>query len=192
MIRLPRWVAPALAAAASLTVLAVLVGCGVPLDDAPRAISKTTTATTDTVPVTISPTGAPAVAVYFLNGERLQAVEYPVEGEATLGQALSFVLSAPPDDGSADLRTSVPPGTRLRGVEVAGGLATIDLTGEIKDVSGSPQKEAFAQILFTALGFNEVQEVQFQIDGKPIDAPTDDGNLATVSADDYKPPLNPR
>jgi hypothetical protein len=30
------------------------------------------------------------------------------------------------------------------------------------------------------------------IDGEPIDAPTDDGNLAKVDADNYDPPLNPR
>lgn len=171
--------------------LAALAGCGVPLDDVPRPISNTTVASTD-VPTTISPTGAATVPVYFLNGERLQAVEYPVEGEVTLGKALDFVLAAPPEDSSADLRTSIPPGTRLRGVEVADGLATIDLTGEISDIGGPPQKEAFAQIVFTALGFDEVREVQFQIDGKPIDAPTDDGNVAVVSADAYNPPLNPR
>lgn len=183
------------ALAASATVLVVLVllaGCGVPLDDTPRPITNTTVAPSDTVPTTASASGAATVPVYFLNEDRLQAVEYPVEGEATLGKALDFVLAAPPEDSAAGLRTSVPPGTRLRGVEVANGLATIDLTGEINDIGGSPQKEAFAQIVFTALGFGEVQQVRFLIDGKPIDAPTADGNLATVSADDYDPPLNPR
>jgi spore germination protein GerM len=189
MTQIPRLVATAVAGAIALVAFA---GCGVPLDDTPRPINNTTVATSSSVPTTISPTGAATVPVYFLNGDRLQAVEYPVEGEATLGKALDFVLAAPPEDGSAGLRTSVPPGTRLRGVEVADGLATIDLTGEISDVGGSPQKEAFAQIVFTALGFDEVQEVQFQIDGKPIDAPTDDGNVAIVSADAYDPPLNPR
>lgn len=180
------------AAIAGAVILVVLASCGVPLDEAPRPISNTTIVPSDTVPTTISPTGAATVPVYFLNGDRLQAVEYPVEGEATLGKALDFVLAAPPEDASAGLRTSVPPGTRLRGVEVADGLATIDLTGEINAIGGSPQKEAFAQIVFTALGFHEVREVQFQIDGKPIDAPTDEGNVAIVSADAYDPPLNPR
>jgi spore germination protein GerM len=132
------------------------------------------------------------VAVYFVNGDRLQAEEYPVEGEATLGKALDFVLAAPPEGASRDLSTSVPPGTKLRGAMVADGLATIDLSSEIDDIGGPAQKKAFAQIVFTALGFDEVERVRFLVDGEPVDAPTDDGNLAEVSADDYAPPLNPR
>jgi spore germination protein GerM len=170
-----------------------LAACGVPIDQEPRAISQTTIApaATVTVPTTVSPGGA-SVAVYFLNSNALQAQEYPVEGEVTLGKALDFVLATPPDDTSPALHTSVPPDTRLRGVEVADGLATIDLTSEINDIGGSTQKQAFAQIVFTALGFDEVQEVRFLIDGRPIDAPTDDGNLSVVSAENYDPPLNPR
>ncbi|WP_421119790.1 GerMN domain-containing protein [Aquihabitans daechungensis] len=172
--------------------LLALAGCGVPIDREPRPISQTTVAVAAPVPTTVAPTGAPMVEVYFLNVDRLQAEEYPVEGEATLGKALDFVLAAPPDDASDDLHTSVPPGTQLRGVEVTDGLATIDLTGEINDIGGPAQKEAFAQIVFTALGFEEVQRVRFFIDGEPIDAPTDDGNLAEIDADNYDPPLNPR
>ncbi len=113
-------------------------------------------------------------------------------GEATLGKALDFVLAGPPEGAADGLDTSVPPGTRLRGVVVKNGLATIDLTGEINDIGGPAQKEAFAQIVFTALGFEEVQRVRFFIDGEPVDAPTDDGNLAQIDADNYDPPLNPR
>ena len=169
-----------------------LAGCGVPIDREPRPITQTTVAPAPTVPTTVAPTGAPTVDVYFLNVDRLQAVDYPVEGEATLGKALDFVLAGPPEGAADGLDTSVPPGTRLRGVVVKNGLATIDLTGEINDIGGPAQKEAFAQIVFTALGFEEVQRVRFFIDGEPVDAPTDDGNLAQIDADNYDPPLNPR
>lgn len=179
-------------AAAGAAALVGLAGCGVPIDREPRPINQTTIAPADTVPTTIAPSGAPVVSVYFLNGDRLEALEYPVEGEVTLGKALDFVLAAPPEDGLEGLQTSVPPGTRLRGVEVTDGVASIDLTGEINDIGGPAQKVAFAQIAFTAFGFDEVQEVRFLIDGEAIDAPTDDGNLDVVSADNYDPPLNPR
>lgn len=177
-------------AALAAVVLVLAAGCGVPMDREPRPISQTTVAPAATVPTTVAASDAPTVAVYFLNEDRLEARDYPVDGDAALSDALGFVLGAPPEDSS--LRTSVPPDTRLRGVQVDGGLATIDLTGEVDDVSGPTQKEAFAQIVFTALGFDEVQEVSFQVDGKPIDAPTDDGNVAVISAANYEPPLNPR
>jgi spore germination protein GerM len=164
----------------------------VPIDREPRPINQTTVAPAETVPTTVAPLGGPAVEVYYLNDDRLQAEEIPVEGDVSLGKALAFVLAAPPEDASSDLRTSVPPGTQLRGVVVEGGLATIDLSSEINDIGGPAQKEAFAQIVFTALGFDEVQRVRFSVEGEPVDAPTDDGNLAEVTADDYEPPLNPR
>ena len=185
-----RLLAGGLAAAAALASLAALPGCGVPIDREPRPINQTTVAPAATVPTTVAPTGAPSVSVYFLNDDRLQAEQYPVEGEITLGKALDFVLAAPPE--GSDLDSSVPPDTQLRGVVVEDGTATIDLTSQINDIGGPNQKEAFAQIVFTALGFDEVDEVQFQVDGESIDAPTDDGNLATVTADNYDPPLNPR
>lgn len=171
---------------------AVLAGCGVPLDRAPRPITQTTIAPTDATPTTIATSGAPEVSVYFLNGDQLQRIGYPVEGDPTIGQALDFVLAAPPEPIGEDLHTSVPPGTELRSVEVTDGVATVDLTSAINDVSGPAQKEAFAQIVFTALAFDDVQTVRFLIDGEPIDAPTDDGNLAEVTADNYDAPLNPR
>lgn len=177
-----------LAAAISIAV----ASCGVPLDDAPRPITQTTLAPTDTAPTTIVTPGAQEVSVYFLNGERLERQGYPVEGEPTIRQALEYVLAAPPDGTEETLHTSVPPGTELRSVEVTDGVATIDLTSEINDVTGPAQKEAFAQIVFTALAFEEVQQVRFLIDNEVIDAPTDDGNLALISAENYDAPLNPR
>lgn len=179
-------------AAFTAACLVGLAACGVPLDEKPRAISQTTVTAPEPARTTIASSGAPTVTVYFLTDDGLQAEELPVDGEITLGKALDYVLAAPPEDTGVDLHTSVPPGTELRGVEVADGTATIDLSGEMNALNGSTQKEAFAQIVFTALGFDEVQRVRFLIDGKAIDAPTDDGNLDVVAADDYDPPLNPR
>ena len=180
-------------ASAAAVAASVLAGCGVPIDPEPRPITQTTLAVTDATPTTIAPDGAAQeVSVYFLNGDRLERKGYPVEGEPTIGKALDFVLAAPAEDGTTELHTAIPPGTELRGVEVTDGIATIDLTSAINDVSGPTQKEAFAQIVFTALAFDEVQSVRFMIDGEGIDAPTDDGNLAEVSAGNYDAPLNPR
>lgn len=190
--KIPHRLFPAAVSTAAVAGLLGLAGCGVPIDREPRPINQTTVAPAETVPTTVAPSGAPVVDVYFLNEARLQAEQYPVDGEATLGKALDFVLAAPPEDAPDGVHTSVPPGTQLRGVQVSNGLATIDLTGEINDIGGPAQKEAFAQIVFTALGFDEVQQVRFFIDGEPVDAPTDDGNLAKIDADNYDPPLNPR
>jgi spore germination protein GerM len=184
----------AAAALALVTVGAVgaVAGCGVPLDRSPHPIAQTTIAVDDTIPTTVAGDGTQVVTVYFLNGDTLQGQEYAADEEPTLSDALAYVLAAPAPDASADLHTAVPPGTELRSAEVTDGVATIDLTNQINDVSGPSQKEAFAQIVFTALAIDGIQQVRFLIDGEPVDAPTDNGNLAVISADDYDKPLNPR
>lgn len=172
--------------------LGLLAACGVPLDDAPRAITQTTLAPATDTPTTVAGSDAQEVSVYFLRGDRLERQGYPVAGEPTLRQALEYVLGPLAEGSDAELHTAVPPGTTLRNVEVTDGTATIDLTAEINDVSGQTQKEAFAQIVFTTLSFEGVQQVRFLIDGDVVDAPTDDGNLAVVAAENYDKPLNPR
>ena len=61
----------------------------------------------------------------------------------------------------------------------------------MRNAAGQPGKQAFAQIVFTALSFAEVETVTFRVEGQSIVAPTDRGNLEAVSAEDYDPPLNP-
>lgn len=171
--------------------VAALAGCGVPIDGSPRPITRTTVANVPETPTTIASSGAPEVSVYFLRGDQLERQGYPVEGEATLGQAIDYVLAGPAD-GSVDLHSSIPPKTEVRSIDLEDGIATIDLTGAINDVAGPTQKEAFAQLAFTALDFAGVRAIQFLVDGEAIDAPTDDGNLALVTADNFDEPLNPR
>ena len=168
----------------------LLAACGVPLDTAPRAINRTTTtlASQTTVPPS-KEAGAPKVRVYFLDDDRLVATNIAVEAEPDLAKAIGLVLATKPD---APLQTRIPPGTNLLGLRVEGSVALIDLSEAIEDISGPTQKEAYAQLVFTALEFTQITSVQFRVQGKPVDAPTDNSNLAVVTADDYAPPLNPR
>lgn len=189
-----RRAAPGLLVAAVLAAFLGLAGCGVPLDNSPRAISRTTVPADETVTTTPTtsdnPTDAP-VSIYFLRGNRLELAQYPVEGQPTVEKALDLLLGGPqPED--ADLSSAIPPDTRLLDVVVTDGVAMVDLTSEMGDISGQPGKQAFAQVVFTVLGFTDIHSVRFRVAGQPIVAPTDRGNLDSVSASDYDPPLNPR
>ena len=164
-------------------------GCGVPLDKEPRPVTGATQPRETTPTTSASPT-AQEVSVYYLVGDHLEVTRYPVDGDPTLDAALGFLLTSQPP-GSA--KTLIPPGTSLRKLDVDGNVARIDLTSEIiDDTSGETQKLAFAQIVFTALAAEGVTEVQFLVDGHPVEVPTDRANQSTITADDYDPPLNPR
>ena len=119
-------------------------------------------------------------------------MRYPVDGTPALADALGFVLAGPADDADPALSSAIPPGTRLIDLTVKDDVARIDLSSEINDIDGQPERTAFAQLTFTALSFREVREVRFLIKGKGVDAPTDNGNQRLVTASDYEPPLNPR
>ncbi|MGI8754599.1 MAG: GerMN domain-containing protein [Acidimicrobiales bacterium] len=173
------------------SMLATSAACGVPLDDEPRAITRTTLPA-DATPTTVTPDGGPRVSVYFVRKDHLVVQSYQVKGDATLAKAVGFALQGPAEGSQGDLRSSVPPGTDLRSAKVIRGTARIDLTRQINDVAGTNQKEAFAQLVFTALQFPGVDRVRFQIEGANVDAPTDHGNQTVVTAGAYDPPLNPR
>jgi germination protein M len=172
--------------------LAALGACGVPIDKEPQTIGRSTTTTTVTPTTNASP-GAREVAVYFLQDAHLVVQSYPVTGRPTLAAAIMFALLPPAQGAPAGLRTAVPPDTRLLGAELSsnGEVATIDLGEGISSINGESQKQAFAQLVFTALAFGDVKQVQFSIDGKAVDAPTDGANKRRVTASDYKPPLHP-
>lgn len=176
-----------IAVAATLTLAGA--SCGVPLDDEPQVVAGATQPAEATPTTSGSPT-AQEVSAYYLVGDSLEVTRYRVDGEPTLEAALQFLLEVAP---TGDAKTRIPPGTSLRSVDVAGDLATIDLTPEIvNDTSGATQKQAFAQLAFTALASEGVTQVRFLVDGEPVEVPTDRANQGTITADDYDPPLNPR
>ena len=89
------------------------------------------------------------------------------------------------------LDTRIPIGTELLGFALDGETAVIDLSDDIEAFTGQAQKEAYAQLVFTALASGRARSVRFRVGGEPVRAPTDQGNLDVVTANDYDPPLNP-
>jgi spore germination protein GerM len=176
-------------AACSAAILALAVGlgaCGVPIDESPRAIGRSTidaeTEVERQTPTTSDSPHARKVTAYFLRNEKLVPVEFSVDGSPSLADALTFATSEPPDDS---YNTSIPAGTSILSVEVVDGVATINLTPEINDISGQAQKLAYAQLVFTAFSFRQLDAVRFEVDGKAVDTPTDNGNRESVTRADY-------
>jgi germination protein M len=65
----------------------------------------------------------------------------------------------------------IPTGTRLLGLSIAGGVATVDLSGEFESGGGSASMLGrVAQVVYTLTQFPSVQRVLFRLDGKPVSA----------------------
>jgi spore germination protein GerM len=177
-----------------------LVGCGIPTDDNPRAISSESVpdaAVDDTTEATASePTvAAPIYLVQSPDDPRLVDVERRVPaGSPAAGPdpaaVLETLLSATPNprEQANGITNLIPEDTRLASQPaLARGTLVVDLTNEIFNVEGEPQRAAFGQIVCTANALEGVNLVRFLVQGEPTGVQADSGAVdGPVScADDY-------
>ena len=72
-------------------------------------------------------------------------------------------------EAGAGLSSTIPSGTQLLGIDIAGGTATVDLTGAFASGGGSfSMTGRLAQVTFTLSQFPSVTGVVFHLDGKPV------------------------
>jgi germination protein M len=111
------------------------------------------------------------VRIYLLRDERLAVTHRQVAGPAVLHSALAELLEGPTDsERTAGLHTEIPDGTTLRDLNLADGLATVDLSGDYERGGGTLSMTArLAQVIFTATQFDNVDEVLFWLDGAPVE-----------------------
>lgn len=105
--------------------------------------------------------------VYFVRGNRLQPAT--VQLQPVLASAEEALLVALFQEPPRRLETEIPEGTRLNGVQLNGGLATVDLSVDFERAD-DPRSQALriAQVVYTltepATG---IGGVRFQIEGIP-------------------------
>lgn len=161
--------------AAALALLAA--GCGGEnvYGEAPATTGATPPATTEAPGTTPSPPAERTTfLVYFARGERLGVASRSVaKTEAVGAVALTALLAGPSGDesGDAGLGSEVPAGTRLVGLSIADGVATVDLSHEFGTGGGSVSMLLrVAQVVFTLTQFPTVERVRFLLDGEPAAA----------------------
>lgn len=164
-----------------LTAATLAVSCsGGSTSTSPSPSPSPTAAPTATPSASPTPTSTPSavpttravVSAYFLHGERLQPVHRSVVGPGVGAAAVRALLAGPTAaERSAGLTTTVPTGTSLRGLDIAGGLATVDLSGRFATGGGTLSMTArLAQVVFTLTRFPTVRQVTFRLDGKAVTA----------------------
>ena len=124
-----------------------------------------------------SPAGTTIVRAYFVLGgqpgsEGLVPVlrEIP-ETTAVATAAMNAVLAGPTADEAGDrtITSAVPTGTRLLGVTIKNGVATVDLSTEFDSGGGTASMQyRLAQVVYTLTQFTTVKSVIFQIEGQTV------------------------
>ncbi len=112
-----------------------------------------------------------ALVYLVVNNEIGAAARDVAAGEGVERAAVEQLLAGPTDDESQIVMgTAIPAGTSLNGVEIEGGVATVDLSGEFDDGGGSAGMfMRLAQIVFTLTQFPSVTGVEFELDGEPVE-----------------------
>lgn len=87
-------------------------------------------------------------------------------------------LALTPDDDDI-LRSAISEPGVVRSAEVRGGVATIDLSGEITALNAGELQLAIAQLVCTLTGLPGVGQVAFTLDGVPTEVPTTTGALTS-------------
>ena len=98
---------------------------------------------------------------------------------ATATAAIKALLAGPSAKERAavlPIKTLIPAGSKLLGIEISGGLATIDLSAEFAslspddawDLGSFSLRGRLAQVVYTLTQFPTVDRINFKIEGKPV------------------------
>jgi spore germination protein GerM len=135
------------------------------------------------------PPRGPSTNVYLVRNDRLATATRTVLGENVPAEAVRLLLDGPlPEEAVRGLTTAVPSGTRLISLDLARGVATIDLSPEFGTLGGSEQVLAVAQLVYTLTASKYINAVRFAINGKAVEVPDGSGSLARAarSREDYR------
>ncbi|MEX0815925.1 MAG: Gmad2 immunoglobulin-like domain-containing protein [Gaiellales bacterium] len=91
--------------------------------------------------------------------------------------ALEALFDGPNDEEiTGDVGTAVPEGTQLLGLDIADGVATVNLTSEFESGGGSlSMTMRLAQVVYTLTQFQTVKGVRFELDGRSVDVFSGEG-----------------
>jgi len=168
-------VAVAVVASAAL----LLSACGSDDGEEPAA-STTTEATTTTGDTTTSssdptPTSDPSsqqdVRLYFTRDEVVGVAGRTLSASGIARATLESLLAGPNEvEADLELDTEIPDGTEVLSLDIADGIATVDLNGAFQSGGGSLSMSLrVAQVVFTLTQFDTVETVNIRIDGDDVD-----------------------
>ncbi|MBW3547828.1 MAG: GerMN domain-containing protein [Actinobacteria bacterium] len=149
------------------------------------------TGSSEPVEKSTTPVATTTVAVYLVKGELLEKVTRRVPKVPGIGrQAMEALLAGPTSaESAAGVTTAIPAGTRLLGLVVEQGTATVDLSPAYESGGGTLGLTLrLAQVACTLDQFQTVDGVRFAMAGRPVRVFSGDGIVLQhpVSCDDYR------
>jgi germination protein M len=157
---------------AALPALLVLAGCAgaTDLGPAPKAKSQAAAKLNSASPTTEQK--LVPLKIWLVQGKGLVQRNRAHPQTVRVATAALQELLAGPTQGEwnrSGITTSIPVGTRLLGVDIDNGVATVDLASEFQAGAGSGSLQLrLAQVVYTLTQFPTVRKVRFELDGAPV------------------------
>jgi germination protein M len=158
----------------------------------------TPSAPTDTPSPTAAPVETMVVRAYFvLDGEAgveglVPTLRDVPETVAVARAAMEVLLEGAILDDYDSLATAIPAGTRLLGLSVKDGIATVDLSREFESGGGSASTfYRLGQVVYTLTQFSTIDAVTFQVEGRTVTTFGSEGVIldGPQSRDDFEDQL---
>lgn len=186
-----------LAGLVTATLVAAMSGCGVgpqeqarPVDDADVPFGLLDPEVSP--PLTTAPTGTLVRIHLVAEDDTLVPVERRT-ADTDLADMVALLVGGPSDEetqlGLRSVLASAGDAPDLLGaVELARGVATVDLDEAFAELASDAQLLAIGQIVLTLTDRPGVGQVSFTLAGSPVDVPRGDGTTAsgTVTRGDYR------
>jgi hypothetical protein len=137
------------------------------------------------------------VRLYFIRGEKIGVAgrQVGVTSKATARAAIEALLAGPTaTEKEFGLGTTIPAGTKLNGIAIADGTATVDLSKTFESGGGSlSMLLRVTQVVCTLTQFPSVKRVAFKLDGKPVSSIGGEGIIVSPPVDraDFEGQLPP-
>ena len=160
-----------------VVLLVALTGAACSDDDEPAAASAAPSAAPSETAATPPPTPTPEtvsqpvrlwLTLEDFTGLTVRDAQVTPPRFATA--ALTELLKGPnPSETSNGWGTAIPAGTRLLGIDLDDGVATVDLSSEFESGGGSLSvRMRLAQLVYTLTEFQTIQSVALEIEGQPV------------------------
>lgn len=179
---------------ATIVAFVTVAGCGLPKDSSPREIAadkvpfgligpSTTTQSNEIVE------GGSPVHLYFVDGARLRPVNRMV-ARRDPRLVLDALVKGVSDTDPLGIASSIPKDTKIVDIQPDGNDLVVTLSNEMLNVQSTEQRNAFAQLVYTAsdLGVPGVRFRVLDTNGNPQDVlpPTDQGpHSGPLTRSDY-------
>lgn len=155
-----------------VAMLAMATGCSADEPSGPQAGTNGSAEPTASVDAsTTEPVSVSAVKAYFMSAEKLTPVAGNATGAGVAAAAMELLIAGPDETQKTQgLTSEIPAGTKLLGVRVDNGVATVDMSSEFASGGGSfSMLGRVAQVVFTLTQFSSVDSVLFELEGIPLD-----------------------